>query len=297
MVLVGGAVIVAALGVAASRWPRPQAVAISTLYLIVVLALLSVLQLFGGGPGSSMGRFTDFANPLGIALGVMLLTAAWTAEMPRRVRSLIAVTMMATVCAAVVLGSASLSALAWRPGAAFLAGQISYAAMNEGMWDTQTANRIARSLPDGARVEMLNFLPGFTAIPATPFQRPDGNVYLKDYTKVVLGSPEQVTAIFKSTGIDYFLIDLSPDAPVVWSGFSSLFTPDSIVSRLRLVAHHATATRNLYLLTWRGDDQASGGEEFEAFLEGWGSRLAWEKKNGYFYGQVEHAMKHLGPIQ
>ncbi len=296
-VLAVGAVIVAVPSVVGSRWRRPQAVAIAMLYLLAVLALLSVLQLFGGGPGSSMGRFTDFANPLGITISVMLLTAVWTAEMPRPWRGLLAAAMTATACTAIVVGSSSLLALAWRPAAAFLAGQTSYAAMNEGMWDTQTANRIARSLPDGARVEMLNFLPGFTAVPKTPFQRPDGNVYLKDYTSVVLGSPERVAAIFRRTGIDYFLVDLSPDAPVAWSGFSSLFTPESIRLRMRVLARHATATRNLYVLTWRGDHAAAGGDEFEAFLEGWGARLAWEKKNGYSYGQVDYAMAHLGQIQ
>lgn len=293
--LVGGALLTGAVSLALSRWRNLVGTAAAAAYLLLVIALLAALQLFAGGPGTSMGRFTDFGNPLGIALGVLILAAAWNADMPRRWRGVLALSIGATACAAMLLGSTSVLALAWRPSAAFLVGHSSYAAMNEGAWDTLTANRIARSLPDHARVEMVNFLPGFTAVPDTPFQRPDGCVYLEDYTKVLFGTPERVSAIYASAGVDYFLFDLSDGAPLVWSGFSPLFTPESIRSRMRLVAHEVTATRELYVLTWRDDGAAA--RVPEAFLQRWGGKLEREKATGYSYGAYTEGLRRVGSFQ
>lgn len=293
--LVAGALLIGVLGLAISRWRNLIGAAAAAGYLLLVIVLLASLQLFAGGPGTSMGRFTDFANPLGIALGVLILAAAWNADMPRHWRGVLAVSISATACAALVLGSSSVFALAWRQSAAFLVGDISYAAMNEEAWDTLTANRIARSLPDHARVEMVNFLPGFTAVPDTPFQRPDGSVYLKDYTKVLFGTPERVRAIYANAGVDYFLFDLADGTPVVWSGFSSLFTPESIASRMRLVAHEVTATKDLFLLTWRHEGAAD--RVPEDFLRRWGGKLEREKATGYSYGAYSEGLRRVGSFQ
>ncbi|MDP2391119.1 MAG: hypothetical protein Q8N52_12390, partial [Acidobacteriota bacterium] len=174
-------------------------------------------------------------------------------------------------------------------------GQSSYAALNEQYWDTQTANRIARSVPQGARVEMLNFLPGFTAVPATPFQRPDGNVFLKDYTKVLFGSPERARATYTGAGVEYFLFDLAVDAPVVWTGFSQLFTPESIRARMQLVSKVNSATRDLYLLTWRGN--GPGEEVPEAFVEAWARKRELEQRTGYFYGSFAEGLRRIGRFE
>jgi hypothetical protein len=272
---------------------RSMRVAPAILYIAIVLAMLSALQMFGGGPGSSMGRFTDFANPLGIAIGVIVLSAAWSIEMPQLPRRIFGAAIALAAVAAIYLGSPPVLALSWRDNVGFVLGQSSYARLNDYQWDTLAANRAARSLPSGTRVELLNFLPGFTGIPATPFQRPDGCVYLKDYTSVLYGSPDQSAALYRQYNIDHFLVDVSKDAPIVWSGFSELFTPEVMRSRMRLVSHEVSAARDLYLLTWR-DDAEPGGEGFDEFLQRWGDKLAVEKKTGHSYGGFDYGAQRIG---
>ena len=132
-----------------------------------------------------MGRFTDFATPLGLALGIVLLTTTWTLPMARFSRGSLAIAISSVACASMYLGSASVLAQQWRSSAGFLIGQNTYASLNDPNWETITAYRLAASLPANAKVELLNFLPGFTAVPANPFQRADGCAYIKDYTKVL----------------------------------------------------------------------------------------------------------------
>lgn len=240
-----------------------------------------------------MGRFTDFATPLGIALGVVIFTAARSTQFPPLRRRIAALVIVATAGVGLYLGFGPVLALPWRASTEFVVGRTTYAAMNEDHWDTLTGSRMVRSLPPGARVEMLNFLPGVTAVPGPQFQRPDGNAYLKDYTTVLYGSADQATAIYTGSDINYFLFDVSQDAPVMWSGFSQLFTPESIRVRMRLVAHEASARRSLYLLTWR-QDGAAPGDELDAFLHEWGTKLASEKDGGYFYGPFAEGFRRLG---
>ena len=111
----------------------------------------------------------------------------------------------------------------------------------------------------------------------------------------MFGTPERVSAIYASAGVDYFLFDLSDGAPLVWSGFSPLFTPESISSRMRLVAHEVTATRELYLLTWRDDGAAD--RVPEAFLQRWGDKLEREKATGYSYGAYTEGLRRVGSFQ
>lgn len=294
-----GTIAIAMITAVLSRWrPWNGSVPVGPLcaatYLVFILAVVTALRVWGGGgPGSSMGRFTDFANPVGITLGMVMLGMASTLKMGRVTRRLRAVTVAAVAVAAFASGAESVWALPWRASTRFLVGQSSYAQMNEGGWDTATAYRVARSLPAGVRVEMVNFLPGFTAIPDTPFQRPDGCVYLKDYTRVIYGAADQAAAVFRGVDIHYFLFDVSPDAPVTWSGLAPLFTPESIGSRMQLVSHERSATRDLYLLTWR-QAEAPADEAFDRFLSRWRAKLEWEKANGYFHGSYDEGARLIG---
>ena len=298
LLLIGAALIIGVIGFALSQrrgaeTDSARGIVPAVAYIVVVLAMLSLLQMFGGGPGSSMGRFTDFANPLGIALAVIVLTTAWSVDMPRLPRHLVTTSIAVTAVVAIYLGSGPVLALSWRDHVGFVLGQHSYASLNEFQWDTLTADRMARAVPAGRRAEMLNFLPGFTAVPSTPFQRPDGCVYLKDYTAVLYESPDRVAATYARYNIDHFLFDVSQDAPIVWSGFSELFAPDTMRSRMRLVRHERTATRDLYLLTWRtGEDY--GGDGFEDFLKRWSDKLAVEKNSGAFYGAFAYGAQQIG---
>lgn len=299
--LIVGAIVAGGLGLAASlrrdvgtgRGPGALGMARAIAYLLAVIAMLAVLQMFGGGPGSSMGRFTDFGNPLGIAIGMVILVAAWSAEMGRLPRGLMAISISATACAAIYLGSPSVLALPWRASVAFVMGQNTYASMNEDSWGTLTADRMVRMVPDGARVEVLSFVPGITAVPGISFQRPDGCAYLTDYTKVLYGTPDETAALYAGHGIDYFLFDVATDSPVVWSGFSLLFAPESMRSRMQLVAHEASASRELYLLTWRRGEAARDDAAFEQFLERWGKKQATERVAGYFYGPYVEGRRRL----
>ncbi len=303
LAMIGGALLALALGIVCSMGSRraPTAatpavagsgVVIEVAFLLVVLAMLATLQMFGGGPGSSMGRFTDFANPIGLALGVVLLTTAWSMVPPGIWRGLLGTIIAVVAVAALYLGASPVLALPWRASTGFLLGQNSYASMNEVYWDTQTAQSLARSLPHGSRAELLNFLPGFTAVPSTPFQRPDGCVYLTDYTRVLYGSADESSAIYASSNIDYFLFDVGAESPVVWSGFAPLFTPQSIESRMRLVTHVATNTRDLYLLTWRHDAAPTESDAFNTFLGKWAAKLASERNNGSFSGSYDYGAQH-----
>jgi hypothetical protein len=312
MVLVGGSIVIAALGFALSRragatdsrssgdeapnisevWGIGLVSAV--VYLLAILLMLSVLRMFGGGEGSSMGRFTDFTTPLGIAIGVVLMTATRTLSMSRFFRGVLATAMVAVACVSMYLGVPSVVSQLWRPSVDFLIGRTTYAAMNDPNWETVTARRLAVSVPENAKVELLNFLPGFTAVPATPFQRPDGCAYLKDYTKVVFGSEAQAAAIYKASNIDYFLFDVADESELVWSALSPLFAPESIRSRMRLVTHQGSERRELYLLTWNRDDDPAGGEALDEFLRKWDDKLASQRMNGnsQWYERVSQRMNN-----
>ena len=299
LVLVAGGTLAGLFAWVCSRRATPTGAASVTgplmgvAYLLSVLALISGMRLFGGGPGSSMGRFTDFANPLGIAVAIVILSTASKLDLRGQARRVFNVVVLVTAAVSLYLGAAPVWALPWRASAGFAIGLSSYASMYEGGWDTALAHQVAGTLPRGALVEMVNFLPGFTAIPATPFQRPDGCVYLKNYTAVIYGSPEQAATIYATSKINYFLFDVSPNAPVVWSGLSPMFTPDAIRSRLQLVRRYRSATRDLYLLTWR-QAVTPADDAFETFLSRWRDKLAWEKENGYFHGSYDEGARLIG---
>ena len=146
---------------------------------------------------------------------------------------------------------------------------------------------------------MLNFLPGFTAIPATPFQRPDGSAYLKDYTQLLYGSEEQAAAVYRAAKTNYFLFDVSGQSPVVWSGFSALFSPESIRSRMRLVAHDLSQTKrhDLYLLSWNRGDGSGDSAAFETFLEQWGALRATERQSGQYRPGYDAGARQFGAAQ
>lgn len=261
-----------------------NAAAVGAGYLFAILLWLAAMRMFGGGPGSSMGRFTDFITPLGIALGVLLLTVTWRAARSGPPRRVLAAAIALVFAVAFFRGAPPVLAQLWASSVDFFIGKSSYAAMYDGNWQTETARRIAVTLPPGARAELLNFLPGFAAIPATPFQRPDGNVYLKDYTRVIYAEAGRGAELYAAVNINHFLIDVSGRSPLVWSGFAPLFAPESIRSRLRIASHTVTAYADLYLLTWN-DGSPAGGDEFEAFLEKWTALRASERRSGQYRTQ------------
>ena len=301
-VLVGGSVVIAAVGLALFWWraePRPVRArgygpVAAVTYLLANLALLAGLRMFGGGEGSSMGRFTDFATPIGIALGVVVLSETWTLAASRLSRGVIGGAVVVVAGAAIYLGSVSLFAQQWQASADFLIGKNTYARMTDGNWGTVTARRLAAGIPPNKKVEMLNFLPGFTAIPDTPFQRPDGSAYLKDYTTVLYGSETQAADIFAKANIDYFLVDLSADSAMVWSAFSPLFAPASIRSRLRLVSHDQSDRYDFYLLTWNRDNASATEVGFEEFLRKWTARLDAEAKRAGVHWEYEKGSQLIG---
>ena len=98
-----------------------------------------------------------------------------------------------------------------------------------------------------------------SAVPASPFQRPDGTAYLREYTKVLYGSPGAVAEVYARYGIKYFAVDVAKDSSVLWSGFSPMFEPESIRSRMRVAGHEQTDRLDLYLLATR-DAGADAGD-------------------------------------
>ena len=256
--------------------------ALAAFYLAASLAMVGVLRMFGGASGSSLARFTDFTTPLGVALGVVILTAIWTLSMSQLARGVLAASIAGVAFVAVYYGSTPMLAQQWRPSVGFFLGQNTYAAMYDHNWDTVAARRLAVAIPANAKAELLNFLPGFTAVPATPFQRPDGGAYLKDYTTILYGTEEQAAATYRAAGISYFLFDVAA-SDVIFSGFAPLFAPDSIRSRLRLVRHEVTERQDLYLLTWKSDQDPAVDEQLELFLQKWGNKLAVQKKTGTYH--------------
>ncbi|MDP3716185.1 MAG: hypothetical protein Q8T13_00275 [Acidobacteriota bacterium] len=296
----GGAAVIGACAFAARRGfgaPRGKTLetgpAWAAFYLAASLMMVTVLRLFGGGAGSSMARFTDFTTPLGIALGAVILTAAWSLTMSRLSRRVLAASISVVACVALYYGSTPMWAQLWRPSVGFFLGQNTYAAMYDQNWDTVAARRVAVAIPAHEKVELLNFLPGFTAVPATPFQRPDGGAYIKNYTTILYGTEEQAAATYRAAGIHYFLFDVAA-SDVMFSGFAPLFAPDSIRSRMRLVRHEATGRRDLYLLTWKGDQTSAPDEQFESFLQQWGNKLAIERKTGTYHWAYDEGARRIG---
>ena len=243
-------------------------------YLAAILSMFTGLRLFGGGPGSSMARFTDFINPVAIGLGVLILSSVWRLDLRPAARGMLTAATLGVAGGSMYLGVPLMLSQHWHESARFLVGRDTYATINDPLWDTATAFRLARSIPADNKAEMVNFLPGFTSVPATPFQRPDGCAYIRDYTRVLSGSEREVADIYAAAKINYFLFDVSNQSDLVWSGFSALFAPDSVRSRMRLVSHEQSSRHDLYLLTWNGDHVAPGGPPFEEFLQKWGDKLA-----------------------
>ncbi len=177
----------------------------------------------------------------------------------------------------------SLTGLPWRESVDFVVGRTSYGALqNQDDWDTLRARRIARLIPDAERADLLTFLPGFTAIPDTPFQRPDGTVYATQYSQVLYGSPADVAAVYKHWRVNYFVVNLSDQSAVMWNGFSPLFAPESMKTLLRVV----TRDESVYLLTWRDKEAGADTPEFDEFLQKWSAKLTAEV-NGFFHQSYE----------
>lgn len=297
LIWLGGAVGIGASGVfllrgrGASR-PFGGGAAWAVCYLAGSLGIVTLLRMFGGGAGSSMARFTDFTTPLGIALGVVILTATWMRSMSRVARGMLATSITFVSAAALYSGLAPMLEQRWRASVGFVLGQNPYAVMYDSDWDTVVAHRVAGAIPAGEKVELLNFLPGFTAIPETPFQRPDGGAYIKDYTAILYGSEEMAEDIYRSSGIGFFLFDLSA-SDVAVSGFAPLFAPESIRSRMRLVRHDTTARRDLYLMAWKNEQDAAPDELFELFLREWGSKVATARKIGTYHWAYDEGARHF----
>ena len=313
MYLIGGSILTGALGVTLSLWraapgslrrheaTKPSGssgggTVAAAMYLVAVLALLIGLRTLTGGSSGSAARSTDFIDPLGIALGVVLLAATWALAMSRLSRGILAIAIAGVACASMFVGYPSVLSLPWRSSVPFLIGRNTYAAMEDYPWDTITAHRLAGFVPGHKRVELLNFMPGFTAIPATPFQRSDGCAYIRETGKVLYGSEEQAIKVYAAAQVDYFLFDVSSNSPVSFSGFSRLFTPESIRSRMRLVTHVLSESKDLYLLTWNRGNAAAGGEPFEVFLQKWSDVLVSERKAGYYYRTYERGAQLMDQV-
>jgi hypothetical protein len=244
-----------------------------TVYLVAILALAAALQLLGGGTSSSIVRFTNFVTPAAIVLALLLL---WRATSQLRAAAL--------VVAVVALGSGyqMMAAQHWRSSIRFLVGGSSYAAMHD-PWDAPAGRKLAHSIASGDRIELLSFLPGFSSVPASPYQHPDGSAYIKDYTKVLYGAPDDAVAIYAAANIKYFLVDLAAEAPLLWSAFAPLFEPGSVRARMRVVSHDVTDRHDIYLLAMG----AGEGADFDAFVEKWRRKREGETAHGVYYGQYE----------
>lgn len=299
MIWLGGSALIGICVIALSRtfgasWRNSLGAgpAWAALYLAASLLMVFILRIFGGGAGSSMARFTDFTTPLGIALGVVILTAIWNLSMSRVSRSLVAASIFVVAVVSVYHGSAPMLAQQWRPSVEFFLGQNTYAEMYDVNWDTVVAGRIAAAMPANEKAELVSFLPGFTAIPATPFQRPDGGAYIKNYTTILYGSEAEAADTYRASGVNYFLFELSA-SDVLFCGFAPLFNPESIRSRMRLVRHDVTDRREFYLLTWKGDQDGSPEEELELFLQRWANKLASEKKTGTYHWAYDEGARRI----
>lgn len=259
--------------------------------MLAALCAVAGLRMFGAGPDSSMGRFTAFGDPLALAAAGMLIVAAWQLARPAG-RVAIGALLVAAGSAALVTGWRPVAALPWRSSLAFAIGRTSYAAMHEPAWGTLTAVRVAKEVPAGARVEMLNFMPGFTAIPQTPFQRPDGTVYLPQYTTMVFASADESARLYADHGIRHFLFDVTPGTTTVWSGFGDLFSPDNIRARMRVVAHIKSPGYDVYLTTWRSEP-GSADESVETLASRWADKLAFEKTSGLYYSSFAATRQYV----
>jgi len=287
-----GLVLAAGLFVIPFSSPHGRNVWLAMLNLAVALSVLIVLRMFGGGPGSSMSRFTDFAVPLALSVALVAFVAFWSNARAVVFRNVFAVIAAAAAVVAIKSGFQPIGALPWRDGVAFALGRTSYAAMNEYSWGTATASTLVRSLPAGSRIELLGFLPGFTAVPGAEFERPDGAIYLRDYTKVLFGAEDEASKRYTDTGINHFVFDVSPTTPIVWSGFAPLFSAESIRARMQVVSHHASDGRDLYVTTWRAPG-APADELVEQLASRWQEKLDSEKASGPYYSAYAFAGRQL----
>ncbi len=153
--------------------------------------------------------------------------------------------------------------------------------MEDETWDTVAAHRLAALIPSDERAELLNLLPGFTAIPHTPFERPDGSAYIRNYTKVLYGTPEQAMKVLADAGITHFLFDTSATSSVLWAGFAPLFEVESITQRMRLVTHQKTRTKDLFLLTWRSSGETAYDPALEQFAMAWSAKRKADSSGFY----------------
>jgi hypothetical protein len=248
-------------------------------YLLIVLLIIAAVQKFSGGPGFSLYRVTSFGGPVALALGMVLLTATTPFVARAGVRRALAGIVALAAALSVAVEYPVIAAQRWRDGIGFIAGATSYAGIDSD-WDTDVGARIARAVAPGERIELLSFLPGFSAVPASPFQRPDGTAYLREYTTVLYGSPGAVADVYAKYGIKYFAVDVAKDSSVLWSGFSPMFEPESIRSRMRVAGHEQTDRLDLYLLATR--DAGADAGDLEGFLDKWRVKLAAERAEGVY---------------
>ena len=268
-----------------------QRVLAAALYLGIVFLFVALLRILEPGQGS-LQRFTAFTAPVAIAFGLLLLAFAVERASSVARRRCVETLLLVAVAVAVFSAPITLLRLPWSNSVRFLFGSLPYAAIYDPEWKTQAAWEVARAVPDGTKIELLSFLPGFTAIPSTPFQRPDGTAYLREYTTVLFGSPEEAAGVYRRYGIDYFLVDLSPNVALVWSGYSRLFSADAMRTRLRPVSRFRSGASDFYLFTWRYSGDAVDEKDYDEFLTAWEHKLASERSGGYFHPSYEGGRRH-----
>jgi len=290
-VLLGAVFVGAAFAIPFAR-PEGRNASLALLNLAIAVGVLIVLRMFGGGPGSSMGRFTDFATPLVLSATLIAFVASWTHLQTIASKSMLGLVTAVAAVVAIRAGFEPVRALPWRESASFAFGGSSYAAMNELSWGTSTATALARTTPPDARIELLGFLPGFTAVPGAKFERPDGSSYVRDYSKVLFAAEDEAAKRYTDNNINYFVFDVSPSTPIVWSGFAPLFSPESVRTRMQVVMHHASGGRDVYLATWRAADSAAD-DQVEQLASRWGAKLEIEKASGPYYGAYAFAARQL----
>jgi hypothetical protein len=251
-------------------------------YLLFVIAILISFRMLGGGStGSSTARFTDFIDPLLTAIGVLLLSSAWFDSERTSVRHWVGLLIGGTCVVASAIGLQEVARSPWASGLKFLVGAESYASIHEASWRTATAARVASMIPGVSAIELLTDNPAFTGLPSTRFQVPDGCEYCRDFSQLAFGTADQAEAIYRNSGVDYFLFDLADGPAVFWSGFGPMYGADSVMSRFKVFAHVPAGASDFYVLTWRIADEPRT-PDLEQFVQKWMAKVERERKTGYY---------------
>jgi hypothetical protein len=112
-------------------------------------------------------------------------------------------------------------------------------------WDLADGIEIAKYIPNGYSCVELTFSPGFSLVKGNKFSRPDTPIFHRDFSKIILSTPDEAINYLKYSKAIYALIQDGKNP--TYTAFSPVYSPNSLISNFSLVKHFYINGHNYYL--------------------------------------------------